>query len=43
MSKVKSIEEMCLIDGKVEIALTENERIYNENMSKLLPKIESNL
>jgi hypothetical protein len=43
MTKLKSIEELCLLNGKVEVALTENERIYNENMTKFVIKFENNL
>lgn len=43
MTKLKSIEELCLLPGKVEILVTEKERIYNETMGKLILKLDNNL
>ena len=42
MEELKSIEELCLLEGEVEVQLTENHRIYGEKMGKFIEKMGYN-
>ena len=43
MVKINCIEELCLLSGQVEISLSESERIYKEQASKLHEKLETGI
>lgn len=35
------MEELCLLDGKVEVHLSSEQKNYNQNMNKFIEKMES--
>lgn len=40
MDEYKGLEELCVLEGKVQVILNEDQRIYHEQLGKLIEQFE---
>ena len=41
MEKLKGIEELCLLEGKVRSTLSNEQKNYNDNMKRFIDKMDN--